>query len=142
MQPNGLLGHLRPQPPGYERAKITLVTGKSHALRPAGIVDVRRRRLTLCGLLAAAVPGRFVPTDERACKTCARVAAIRPSARPVQVSEELAALRAVIDAVSVELSRRPVAPGPLAHHDPHHHEAREHRDRSPNGVFVELVLAA
>ncbi len=127
MQPNGLLGHLRPQPAGYEAGKITLVTGRPHALRPAGVVDGRRRRLTLCGLLAAAIPGRFVPTFERSCKTCARVAAIRPSARPVQVSEELAALRAVIDAISVELSRTP--PG-------------THRQRDPGELLTELVLAA
>jgi hypothetical protein len=133
MQPSGLLGHVfrgRPQRPGYERAKITLVTGRPHALRPSGIVDGQRRRLTLCGLLASATPGRFEAMEARACKTCARVASIRPPGRPVQVSEELAALRSVIDALGVELSRRLLA-----------QQQSGSRPTEADRIFTELVLA-
>ncbi|MUH50362.1 MAG: hypothetical protein F2789_04055 [Actinobacteria bacterium] len=101
------LGHLRNRFPGYERGQVWALSGKAHALRPAGITERGERRLTLCGLLARPVNRAFHRTAVEACRTCARVEELRPSARAIRPSADLAALRLFLDRAAVDVARRP-----------------------------------
>jgi hypothetical protein len=91
------------RPTGYEVGHN--VIGKLHALRPAAVPRPNGQRLTLCG--AYAFPGRerFSPVRPRACLTCAKVARLRPSGRPVQVSSDLARMREVLDRAATDRAR-------------------------------------
>ena len=100
--------------------------GKLHAMRPAGLTDVRGRRLTLCGLLARAVTRDFAPGRDESCLTCEMVTRVRPSARPVRLTEDLAALRSLVDAAGIEMSRSP---------------ASRHEQRAPGDILADLLLA-
>ena len=112
MRPGGPLAHLRHRRSAYEQGHIGFARGKDHALRPSGIVDVSERRLTLCGLLARAVPREFSGWLEESCKTCDRVSEVRPPGRQVRLSADLAALRSLLDGAAVEFSRREHSPHP------------------------------
>jgi hypothetical protein len=63
------------------------------------------RRLTLCGLLAYPSTRPFYDQEPTACRTCVAIDALRPSARPIRPSQDLAALRAMLDEAAVEVSR-------------------------------------
>jgi hypothetical protein len=105
MQQGGPLSHLPHGRTGYEQGILSALGMRAHALRPAGMSERGERRITLCGVLARPIPtpfGRYAPN---ACKTCARVETMRPSARPIRVSADLAAFRAILDDVGVQLSR-------------------------------------
>ncbi|MCU1388236.1 MAG: hypothetical protein JWL72_1574, partial [Ilumatobacteraceae bacterium] len=127
-RPGGPLAHLRPRPGAYEMGRIRYGAdpGKLHAMRPAGITDVRGRRLTLCGLLARPVTRDFAPGREESCLTCELVTRVRPSARPIRLTEDLAALRSLIDVAAVEMSRS---------------QASQHEQRPPGDILAELLLA-
>jgi hypothetical protein len=105
MHQGGPLTHLPQGQPGYEQGIMAAWGLRSHALRPAGMSERGERRITLCGVLARPVPRRFGKSAHDACRTCARVEAIRPSARAIRTSADLAALRAILDDVGAELSR-------------------------------------
>jgi hypothetical protein len=105
-RPGGPLVHLSPQPGRYEGGRAAGVTGKLHAMRPADVADPVGRRLTLCGLLAHTTTRPFSPLYDDACSTCARVSHVRPAGRPIRISNDLAALRSMLDGAAVELSRR------------------------------------
>jgi hypothetical protein len=60
--------------------------------RPEG-----HRRETLCGLLAQPVTGHyFHPTDPRACTTCRHLTQTNPLRYPINPSNELSNLRALL----------------------------------------------
>lgn len=99
------LQHLPNRFPGYERGQIRTLQGKAHAMRPAGIAEIGERRLTLCGLMARPVNRSFHHNAQDACLTCTRVEHLRPSARAVRTSADLAAVRYYLDVAAVELSR-------------------------------------
>ena len=99
------LQHLPNRFPGYERGEIRTLQGKAHAMRPAGVAEMGERRLTLCGLLARPVHRSYHGSTHDACLTCARVERLRPSARAVRTSADLAALRYFLDVAGVEMSR-------------------------------------
>jgi hypothetical protein len=101
------LAHLPNRFPGYERGEVWALAGQAHAMRPAGLAERGERRLTLCGLLARPVCRSFHRTAKNACLTCASVERIRPSARTVRPSADLAALRHLLDLAAVEMSRSP-----------------------------------
>ncbi|MEI7617608.1 MAG: hypothetical protein WCK14_03230 [Actinomycetota bacterium] len=111
--------------PGYERGQVWSLFGKAHAMRPAGMSELGERRLTLCGVLARPVIRTFHRTAPDACLTCVRVERVRPSARPVRTSSDLAALRALLDDAAVEVSRAP-----------------SRQTKSPQQLLVELLAAA
>ncbi|MCU1391840.1 MAG: hypothetical protein JWM34_268 [Ilumatobacteraceae bacterium] len=112
MQPGGPLAHLRPRSGAYENGRISFGVGKSHAMRPAGIVGADGRRLTLCGLLMRSALRDFPVGQPGSCRTCERVSDVRPPARPRRPCDDLAAVRALIDAAAVEMSRSPAAEVP------------------------------
>lgn len=126
MQPGGPLAHLRHRRSAYEQGHIGFARGKDHALRPFGIVDGSERRLTLCGLLARAVPREFSGWLEDSCKTCDLVSDVRPPGRQVRLSADLAALRSLVDAASIEFSRS---------------EPSRHPQRGADEILTELLLA-
>ena len=105
MSDSGLLGHLPNRFPGYERGQVWSVRGRAHAMRPAGITELGERRLTLCGVLARPTIRSFYRVASDSCLTCGRVERVRPSARAVRPSADLAALRALLDRAAVDLSR-------------------------------------
>ena len=76
-----------------------------HALRTSVRPDGRRRE-TLCGLLTAPNGRSFSTLRPNACKTCSSSATTAPLRHPVEPSNELARLRAVIDE-TVERRLRP-----------------------------------
>ena len=77
-----------------------------HALRPS-VRPEGRRRETLCGALAAPVPGRhFSSRHPKACRTCATLTESTPLRQGINPSNELALLRALI--VEAEEQRVPV----------------------------------
>jgi hypothetical protein len=98
-------------------------------MRPAGIADNRDRRQTLCGLLARPTARMYTPTGHHACRTCARIEQLRPSARPIRLSADLAALRHLIDRAGIEATRTRRA----NHNQP---------PRDPATILYELLLAA
>lgn len=91
--------------PGYERGEVWSLAGKAHAMRPAGISEAGERRLTLCGALARPVPRSFHGKAANSCATCVSVERVRPSARAVRPSADLAALRFLLGRAAVEVSR-------------------------------------
>ena len=76
-------------------------------MRPSGIAERGERRLTLCGVLARPVSRSFHGTASDSCLTCVRVEKVRPSARAVRPSTDLAALRSFLDVASIEVSKTP-----------------------------------
>lgn len=101
----GPLKHLPQGRAAYEQGVMSRLGRRAHALRPAGMSERGERRITLCGVLARPVPRPFWPLADNACKTCANVERLRPSARAMRTSADLAALRAILDDVGAELSR-------------------------------------
>lgn len=125
MADTGQLTHLPNRFPGYERGEVWSLTGKAHAMRPAGLSELGERRLALCGVLARPVVRTFQPNAFQACATCVAVEKRRPSARAVRPSADLAALRFLLDGAAVEVSRRP-----------------ERRTKTTEALLVELLAAA
>ena len=86
---------------GYERGGQGINGAIVHALctsvRPEG-----HRRQTLCGLLSTPSGGMFATGHPRACRTCTSIADRRPLDRPVEASNELARLRALLEEASEE----------------------------------------
>ena len=110
MQAGGPTAHLAGnQAPGYEGGQTSILGAPTHALRPAGISDSRGRRLTLCGTLALPSARRFSTLTEHACRTCAMVEQVRPSAQPIRLSPDLAAVRSIIDQAAIEFGRQPTS---------------------------------
>ncbi len=105
MQSGGPTAHLIHRAPGYEAGQTSIVGAPTHAMRPAGISDKRGRRLTLCGTLAFPVARNYSDLAPGACLTCAAVQTVRPSAQPVRLSADLAAVRSLIDQAAIEASR-------------------------------------
>ena len=81
---------------GYEAGGIAILEGKVHALRTSVRPDGRRRE-TLCGLLEAPIGRPFTTVNPKACATCTAVAQRHPLQHPIEPSNELARVRAVID---------------------------------------------
>jgi len=106
MRPGGPLAHLPNRAPRYEASGWALRgRARIHALRPAGYAEPGERRPTLCGLMRAPVGRAFqLGPPGTVCQTCARVAGLRPPARALRTSNELAAYRAQLDAVVVQLA--------------------------------------
>ena len=113
MTEGGPLAHLPSRSKNYERGEIRLMQGRAHAMRPAGIAERRERRLTLCGLLARPVTRPFDAGANDSCLTCAAVERVRPSARPIRLSPDLAALRSLLDQAAVEVCRSPRSKHPV-----------------------------
>jgi hypothetical protein len=118
MEPNvALTGEDRRLLKAYERGTVWSMRGKLHALRPAGIADQFGRRASLCGCLASPRGRPFATIHPESCSVCAAVAENRPIAQPLAPSEQLATLRAYLDASAVLLARttrgldRPLTPG-------------------------------
>jgi hypothetical protein len=81
---------------GYERGGHGYGAAIVHALRPA-VRPEGLRRETLCGVLAAPSGRHFSTMHRTACLTCSAVAARAPLRVPIEPSNELARLRALID---------------------------------------------
>ena len=83
---------------GYERGGWMVRFGrKIHALRPAVRSDGFRRE-TVCGLLVPTHMGSwFTQADGESCRSCQRIVAANPLTLPVEASNDLARLRALID---------------------------------------------
>jgi hypothetical protein len=81
---------------GYEAAGQAMLRGAIHALRTS-VRPEGRRRETLCGLLAAPSGRPFSVHHPKSCATCGAVAQANPLRHPIDPSNELARLRAVID---------------------------------------------
>ena len=127
MQPGGPLAHLRPLANRYECGSTGYNQGRqrTHSMRPSGIAGNDGKRLTLCGLLAHSRPrpfSRFIPD---ACLTCITVAHIREPARSLRSSDDLAALRSLLDAAAIEVSRS---------------DASDHRQRGPDEILIDLLM--
>jgi len=104
--PGGPLANLRTtMPKAYERGRLKIHTGKTHAMRPAGIAELGDRRLTLCGVLARPLSRPFYPPEDGLCRTCVRILDLRPPARVLRPSADLAAVRSLLDQAAVEFSR-------------------------------------
>jgi hypothetical protein len=84
---------------GYERGGFAYVRGKTHALRTS-VRPEGRRRETLCGLLEPPVGRPFSMRERTACASCSAIADRHPLRYPVEPSNELARLRAIIDEVA------------------------------------------
>ncbi|MEO6158093.1 MAG: hypothetical protein ABIQ39_10725 [Ilumatobacteraceae bacterium] len=70
---------------------------KIHALRTS-VRPERGRRETLCGTLSSPMPGKpFLATHPNVCRVCAQIANDNPLEFPIQPSNELPRLRAMID---------------------------------------------
>ena len=104
MHPGGPLPQRHTTINGYEAGRTRLIRGRLHAMRPAGISEPNNRRPTLCGLLATPIPRQFGTADPHACTTCAHIQHLRPSARPVQPSPDLAAHRALLDHAAIAIT--------------------------------------
>ncbi|MEO6125303.1 MAG: hypothetical protein ABIR32_16490 [Ilumatobacteraceae bacterium] len=107
MQPGGLTGHLPAKRLGYEGGLVRFTPNRRHALRPAGRSGAGERRLSLCGIDAFAVPQPFYADLPSSCRTCAMVERVRPSARPIRPSPDLAELRWRLDRAAIDTSRSP-----------------------------------
>ena len=107
MTDSGPLAQLPNRFPGYERGYAWGLDGRAHAMRPAGITEKGERRPALCGALARPVPRCFNRAAIESCRTCATVERVRPSARAVYPSADLAALRWLLDGAAIEASRSP-----------------------------------
>jgi hypothetical protein len=105
MNDGGPLRHLPQGRHGYESGLVSALESRIHALRPAGVSERGDRRITLCGVLARPSPRPFWAPHSTACQTCAKVEDLRPSARPIRPSADLAAMRSILDDVASELSR-------------------------------------
>ena len=105
MTDSGPLAQLPNRFPGYERGYAWGLDSRAHAMRPSGIAELGDRRLALCGTLARPVIRSFHSTAVESCRTCARVERVRPSARAVHPSNDLAALRWLVDSAAIEASR-------------------------------------
>ena len=81
---------------GYESGGHGYGGAIVHALRTS-VRPEGRRRETLCGLLAAPSGRSFSTHRPNACKSCSSVATSVPLRHPVEPSNELARLRAVIE---------------------------------------------
>ena len=105
-QPGGPLGHLPNRFRTYEAGGMSFATGlKVHALRPAGYAEPGEKRATLCGLKRRPSGRPFVAgPPSRTCQTCVKIATMRPPARRTFPSSDLAAYRAQLDAVGLQLS--------------------------------------
>ncbi len=127
MQPGGPLAHLRPLPKRYECGSTGYNQGlqRTHSMRPSGIADADGKRLTLCGLLARSRPRAFSRMIDDACQTCVAVATLREPARSLRTSDDLAAIRSLLDAAAIEISR----------------SARsDHRLRGPGEILTDLLM--
>ena len=113
MTDGGPLAHLPSRSKNYERGEIRILQGRAHAMRPAGITERGERRLTLCGLLARPVTRPFDSGGHESCRTCAAVERVRPPARPIRLSPDLAALRSLLDQAAVEACRSPRSKYPM-----------------------------
>lgn len=127
MQPGGPTDHLPARRLGYEGGIVRYTPNRRHALRPAGRSESGERRLTLCGLLAFPVPNPYYGALGISCKTCAKVEGLRPSARPVRPSPDLAALRLLLDRAAVASSRT---------------ARSKHPQRTAEEILAELLEAA
>ena len=107
MTDTGPLARLPNRFPGYERGYGWGLDSRAHAMRPAGITEKGERRLALCGTLARPVPRGFHHTAVESCRTCTAVERVRPSARGVYPSADLAALRWLLDNAAIEASQPP-----------------------------------
>ena len=120
MQPGGPLAHLPNRAPRYEASGWHLrssTRGRVHALRPAGVAERGERRPTLCGLMRAPTGRPFqLGLPGTVCQTCVRVAGLRPPARTLRPSNELAAYRAQLDNVVVTLAEHGID-SPQVHPD-------------------------
>jgi hypothetical protein len=79
-----------------------VLLGKVHAMRPSGPTNAFGRRLTLCGLHARPMPMRTAAGLPPSCRTCTRVARLRPPGRPANISADLALLREALDIAAVD----------------------------------------
>lgn len=106
IRPGGPLGHLPNRFTRYEAGGMTVNhMYKVHALRPAGYAEAGERRATLCGLKRRPYNQTFNEGPvEHICQTCVKIARIRPPARRAFPSSDLAAYRAQLDAVGMQLS--------------------------------------
>jgi hypothetical protein len=127
-RPGGPLGHLPQRRPRYEAGGMAYARNKVHALRPGGYADNADRRPTLCGLLRAPTGRPFVFIEGRSCLTCDSVQLLRPAARSLRVSNELAALRTQLDNVATRLA--------------HHHVASAENDPELAAVLLQELLDA
>jgi hypothetical protein len=84
------------QSTGYESGGYGYGGRIVHALRTC-VRPEGQRRETLCGLLAAPSGRPFSTLRPHSCKTCSSVALAAPLRHPVEPSNELARLRAVIE---------------------------------------------
>ncbi len=90
-------GRPRVRGSGYERGGSGLGRTRTHALRHS-VRPEGYRRETVCGALAVPMEGQhFLPLAANACQTCATVVALAPLAAPIQPSNELSLLRALIE---------------------------------------------
>ncbi|MEO6157496.1 MAG: hypothetical protein ABIQ39_07675 [Ilumatobacteraceae bacterium] len=89
---------------GYERGGHAFSpTTKIHALRTSVRPELGRRE-TLCGALSTPLTTplsnqSFFPGHPNACRSCGQIATNNPLEHPIQPSNELARLRAIIDEV-------------------------------------------
>ena len=106
-RPGGPLSHLPNRYTRYEAGGMLVnIRRKVHALRPAGFAEPGERRATLCGLKKRPNTRLFNEGPvERPCQTCLKIAKLRPPARRPYPSSDLAAYRAQLDAVGMQLSR-------------------------------------
>lgn len=105
-RPGGPLAHLPNRFTRYESGGMTMnFSRKVHALRPAGYAEPGERRATLCGLKKRP-SGRLFNNGapETTCQTCVKIVLQRPPARRPFPSSDLAAYRAQLDAVGMQLS--------------------------------------
>ncbi|MDP1878785.1 MAG: hypothetical protein Q8M17_14645 [Actinomycetota bacterium] len=106
MRPGGPLSHLPNRFTRYEAGGMTVnFARKVHALRPAGYAEAGEKRATLCGLKRRPNSRLFNEGPvEHTCATCLRIAKMRPPARRPFPSSDLAAYRAQLDAVGMQLA--------------------------------------
>ena len=90
---------------GYERGGYAYVRGKTHALRTS-VRPEGQRRETLCGLLEPPAGRPFSLRDRHACASCSSIADRHPLRHPVEPSNELARLRAIIDEIGDDRHER------------------------------------
>ena len=126
MQPGGPLAHLRPLANSYETGSTGYNQGleRTHSMRPSGIADNEGKRLTLCGLLAHSRPRPFSRFIQKACLTCVTVADLREPARSLRSSDDLAALRSLLDAAAIQVSRS---------------DTSDHRRRNTDEILTDLL---
>jgi hypothetical protein len=105
-QPGGPLAHLPNRAPRYEASGWALLGRyRVHALRPAGYAELGEKRATLCGIKRAPSGRAFqLGPEGSTCKTCIKIARLRPARRALRPSSDLAAYKAQLDAVAVRLA--------------------------------------